>query len=103
LGQSLGILTPANLGDYGGRQLVLKKDQIKEGLTASFLASIAQNMANILPGLLGGLLLFNLLYTASLYINGALSSFILVGSLVLYFGYVHLPSIVAICVEKVTF
>lgn len=103
MGQSLGILTPANLGDYGGRQLVLKKAQIKEGLTASFVASIAQNMANILPGLLGGLLLFNLLYTPSLYINGALSSFIIVGSLVLYFLYSHLPSIVAIAWKKLPF
>ena len=103
MGQSIGILTPANLGDYGGRQLVLKKDQIQEGLAASFLASMAQNLANILPGFLGALLLYNLLYPASEYINLALSLFILLASLTLYLLYVHLPSIIGVAWEKIPF
>ncbi|MBK8670314.1 MAG: flippase-like domain-containing protein [Saprospiraceae bacterium] len=50
-GITLGIVTPARLGEYGGRLLTsdpLKKTQV---ISATLLGSIAQNLCNVLAGL----------------------------------------------------
>ncbi len=43
-GQSLGLLTPLGIGDYGGRIIGLKAEERAAGLRATLLSSLAQNL-----------------------------------------------------------
>lgn len=52
MGSALGIVTPANSGDYGGRLLVLPAPWYKHGLAATLLCSLCQNVCNVVGGLL---------------------------------------------------
>lgn len=54
-GLSLASVTPNRVGEYGGRVLALKPENNKFGLLATFAGSIAQNLVNLVFGLLGGL------------------------------------------------
>lgn len=53
LGNSVGLATPANIGDYAGRLSALDKDQYSHGLAATLLSSISQNIINIVVGCIG--------------------------------------------------
>jgi len=55
-GLSIGIITPQRIGEYGGRILVLPSKYNWEGVSSTFLCSIAQNMVNVVLGLLGAII-----------------------------------------------
>ena len=55
-GLSLGIITPQRIGEYGGRILVLPSKFNWEGVSSTFLCSIAQNMVNVALGLVGAVI-----------------------------------------------
>jgi hypothetical protein len=64
LGNSVGLTTPANIGDYAGRLSVLNKDQYPAGLAATLVSSITQNVVNVAIGSIGALyLIVHLEYT----------------------------------------
>lgn len=50
-GITLGIVTPARIGEYGGRLLTSRPDQKTEVISATLLGSLAQNLCNIAVGL----------------------------------------------------
>ncbi|MGB4958717.1 MAG: lysylphosphatidylglycerol synthase transmembrane domain-containing protein [Saprospiraceae bacterium] len=50
-GLSVGIVTPARIGEYGGRLLTTDPSKKTEVISATFLGSIAQNLCNIIVGL----------------------------------------------------
>ena len=52
-GLTIGIITPQRIGEYGGRLLVLPAKFNWEGISSTFLCSIAQNMVNVILGLVG--------------------------------------------------
>lgn len=56
-GNTIGLATPANLGDYAGRLSSLHTAQYADGLTATLVSSLSQNVINVLIGLLGSLFL----------------------------------------------
>ncbi|MBK9737214.1 MAG: hypothetical protein IPO92_20605 [Saprospiraceae bacterium] len=51
-GISLGIVTPARVGEYGGRLLLSDPDYKTEVISATLLGSIAQNLCNVMGGLI---------------------------------------------------
>lgn len=50
LGISFGVITPGRIGEYGGRMLNIKSENISKALFANFVGSLAQNLINIFPG-----------------------------------------------------
>ena len=58
-GLSFASVTPNRIGEYGGRVLALEAEDNKYGLLATFAGSIAQNLVNLILGLLGGLYFLN--------------------------------------------
>lgn len=75
-GISLGMITPASLGEYYGRTLSIPSGQAKyQSITATFYSSIAQNIMNLLIGAIG----VSILYSKSHYLDGLVPS----GSLLL--------------------
>jgi hypothetical protein len=58
-GLSFASVTPNRIGEYGGRVLALEAEDNKYGLLATFAGSIAQNLVNLVLGLLGGLYFLN--------------------------------------------
>ena len=53
-GLSFGIVTPARVGEYGGRALFMSSDEVPKSIQANFIASLSQNIINLLFGLVGG-------------------------------------------------
>ncbi len=51
VGLSFGMVTPARLGEYGGRVLMSPLGKSTEVITSTFAASISQNLINIIVGL----------------------------------------------------
>lgn len=52
VGIALGIVTPARIGEYGGRILMTPFAKSKEVVSSTFAGSLAQNLSNIIIGLL---------------------------------------------------
>ncbi|MBC7884372.1 MAG: flippase-like domain-containing protein [Saprospiraceae bacterium] len=50
-GIAVGITTPARIGEYGGRLLTSAPDQKLQVVSATLLGSIAQNLCNVVAGL----------------------------------------------------
>ncbi len=50
-GVALGIVTPARIGEYGGRLLTYDPDKKPQVISATLLGSIAQNLCNLLGGI----------------------------------------------------
>lgn len=50
-GVSLAIMTPARIGEYGGRLININKENRAYGLLANFVSSLSQNLVNITLGL----------------------------------------------------
>ena len=50
LGISIGLITPGRVGEYGGRLLHVKPNNISKALFANFIGSVSQNLINIIPG-----------------------------------------------------
>ncbi len=51
VGVSLGVVTPARLGEYGGRVLMSPLDKSREVISSTFAGSIAQNLINVVIGM----------------------------------------------------
>lgn len=62
-GMSIGIFTPNNIGDYGGRILYLSEGNRIKGVLVNFISSIAQMVITLLAGLIA----FN--FYAPLYVS----------------------------------
>jgi len=66
-GIALGIVTPARIGEYGGRLLTSDPNQKPQVISATLLGSIAQNLCNVVVGLLFSYYflksIFNVIYT----------------------------------------
>jgi hypothetical protein len=68
-GLTLGIITPARIGEYGGRLLMTPGASRAGIVTATFVGSISQNLWNISVGLLLSLPLLKHLATSGVEIN----------------------------------
>ena len=55
-GISVGLVTPARIGEYGGRLLLIKGDDRTKSIPATLVSSIAQNISNIIGGYFGALI-----------------------------------------------
>lgn len=53
LGVSIGLFTPARIGEYGGRALLVENNHIIESVVATFLGSISQFLATLFFGYIG--------------------------------------------------
>lgn len=53
LGVSIGLFTPARIGEYGGRALLVENDHTIESIVATFLGSISQFLATLFFGYIG--------------------------------------------------
>jgi len=85
-GLTIGIITPQRIGEYGGRILVLPSKYNWEGVSSTFLCSIAQNIVNVALGLIGAFIFLRyhiLEFDQQYFIYLALIGFVLL--LVLYF------------------
>lgn len=60
-GVCLAIITPARLGEYGGRLTGIDKENISNALAANFISSTSQNIINVVLGVVA-LFLFNEAY-----------------------------------------
>lgn len=54
-GITCGLLTPARIGEYFGRLLVVDAGMNKASLYSSFLCSVAQNVITLAAGIIGGI------------------------------------------------
>ena len=55
-GISLGLVTPARIGEYGGRLLLIDGEDRIKSIPATLISSIAQNISNIIGGYIGALI-----------------------------------------------
>ena len=55
-GISVGLVTPARIGEYGGRLLLIEGDDRTKSIPATLVSSIAQNISNIIGGYIGALI-----------------------------------------------
>lgn len=57
-GLSVGIVTPARIGEYAGRLIVLPNGSKAKSLMATLMSSISQNVANLIFGFFGAIVFF---------------------------------------------
>lgn len=55
-GISVGLVTPARIGEYGGRLLLIEGDDRAKSIPATLVSSIAQNISNIIGGYIGAMI-----------------------------------------------
>ena len=55
-GISVGLVTPARIGEYGGRLLLIDGEDRIKSIPATLVSSIAQNISNIIGGYIGVLI-----------------------------------------------
>ena len=88
-GISVGLLTPARVGEYGGRILGLKDEDKMYGVQAHFVGSLSQNIINVAVGLPLGVIMSNYylqLNSSIVYSLAGLFSAVLFIMLVTYLG-----------------
>lgn len=54
-GISVGLVTPARIGEYGGRLLLIQGEDRSKSIPATLVSSIAQNISNIIGGYIGAM------------------------------------------------
>jgi uncharacterized membrane protein YbhN (UPF0104 family) len=84
-GISLGIITPARIGEYGGRLLYITTANRNKALFAHFIGSMSQNLPILFFGALGSFFFFREYYLHSWILATGFSIFILILSLLVYF------------------
>jgi len=95
VGITLGVVTPARVGEYAGRLISSDQHYRSQVITATMLGSIAQNTINIAVGLL---LCYGFLNSIDLLNSWQYSTFTIVVSLqvaLLLWIYYHLPKVVS--------
>jgi len=68
LGITTGIITPAKLGDYFGRVLLLENKNNWQGVWATFVSSISQSLATIIFGYFGFIYILINVYNSEKYV-----------------------------------
>lgn len=76
-GITLGVLTPSRLGEYGGRLLHIKEGNRGRALYAHFMGSLSQNIPILLLGAISCAIYFSKHYLESELLGLAISSLIL--------------------------
>jgi len=52
-GISVGLVTPARIGEYGGRLLLIEGDDKTKSIPATLVSSVSQNLSNVIGGYIG--------------------------------------------------
>jgi len=55
-GISVGLVTPARIGEYGGRLLLIEGEDRVKSIPATLVSSIAQNLSNVIGGYIGAMI-----------------------------------------------
>lgn len=55
-GISVGLVTPARIGEYGGRLLLISGNERGKSIPATLVSSISQNISNVIGGYLGAMI-----------------------------------------------
>ncbi len=55
-GISVGLVTPARIGEYGGRLLLIQGDDRSKSIPATLVSSVSQNISNIIGGYIGAMI-----------------------------------------------
>ena len=55
-GISVGLVTPARIGEYGGRLLLIEGDDRSKSIPATLVSSVSQNLSNIIGGYIGAMI-----------------------------------------------
>ena len=88
-GVTLAVMTPARIGEYGGRIAVLPSENNWHGLVATFVSSISQNLSNVIFGFIGAVCFVSAYLDVQTFaIWGLVSSgtFVLLIALLIYFN-----------------
>lgn len=89
LGVSIGLFTPARIGEYGGRALLVESKHIIESVVATFLGSISQFLATLFFGYIGViyfLFYFKLIASELIYLLLSLGVFSFLLTLFLFYN-----------------
>lgn len=84
-GITAGIVTPAKLGEYFGRVLLIEPKNNWKAVWATFISSIAQNITTVFFGILGLFYLFNNYYEIEKYILNSTFYLGLIGVIIILF------------------
>lgn len=55
-GISVGLVTPARIGEYGGRLLLIQGEDRSKSIPATLVSSVSQNLSNVIGGYLGAMI-----------------------------------------------
>ena len=55
-GISVGLVTPARIGEYGGRLLLIEGDDKTKSIPATLVSSVSQNLSNVIGGYIGAMI-----------------------------------------------
>jgi hypothetical protein len=92
-GVTLGLVTPARIGDYGGRMLLTPIANKAHIVAATFTGSIAQNLCNIGLGLVLSLPLMDKILDTKLISHNIFYCLILLQVALLTFIFIRIPAI----------
>lgn len=98
-GISVGIVTPGRIGEYAGRLITSNPERKTEVISATLLGSIAQNLCNIIAGLMFSYFFLKSAMNVTYDNTFAFVSIVTVQILLLVYIYYHLPE-VAHFIEK---
>lgn len=79
-GISVGLVTPARIGEYGGRLLLIDGEDRLKSIPATLVSSIAQNISNIIGGYIGALIFCYCYFSVNrfVYIAGSILGLLLI-------------------------
>lgn len=89
-GLSVGIVTPARLGEYAGRLIMIPGTDKAKSVSATLVGSIGQNIINVIFGYLGTLVFLYCYFPINkyVYIAGSLAGLVLIAVLLMLFLHV---------------
>ncbi len=88
-GVTLAVITPARIGEYGGRIAVLPAEKNWSGLVATLVSSISQNLSNVIFGFVGAICFITLYLDIETYAVWGLvlsGTFVLIFAILIYFN-----------------
>lgn len=86
MGLSLGIITPARVGEYGGRMLVLPLEKRIASAAATFLSSMSQNFFHLIFGFIFSYYFLKTVFPATSWIQFAFMSIVFGG--IIFIGFI---------------
>ncbi|MEZ4910586.1 MAG: hypothetical protein R2774_06960 [Saprospiraceae bacterium] len=100
VGNTFGVVTPARIGEYGGRIITSNIDHKLGTVLATFIGSLTQNIWNILNGVLFSYLYINSLLDVT-YINSQVLFIGIVFQLIVMTGLLYyLPNIIKMIIDS---